>query len=424
MILKNTYLFVLRYGFLLVLLSVCNIFSPDFSAKTMLTDLNLESMVDSQSGTNSIKQIFWAVLFLFFVSQYVLFRFRNKHYKRFNKKLLLLIIIGLVCIFSGLWSEYLFQSFKRSIFQILFISVICISAFYSVAYETFERSVKIATVLVLSFTIVSIALGIGFNAKGALAGYFQNKNTLAITVLSLLALNYLIVMQNLSKSNKIDRQSWVLIFGLICCLLVSASKTNIFIFLLLPIFHSLNLRILRLTAVSIFLGLSFLFILMPISYLFTEHYIVLSDFVDDTFITGRGLIWKTIYYDLITFEKLTLGYGYGSYFGVPSIPYYFDDSLSFLRFINSAHNGYLELLIQFGIIFSCFIIFILGALIYSLQKKEYLVVAMIPILQNITESSFLRDNLIYWFLFILIVIYKTLPHRFVGKRLVNHIFPS
>lgn len=366
-------------------------------------DLDIENQVTSQSGANITKQVFWGLAFLFFSSQFLLFRYKARANKPFNKQLLLLISLGIIGLISAIWAEYPIHSLKRSVFQIMFVTVIAISAFYSVAYGTFERSVRIASFTVITFVLISVVMGVAFTSKGDLAGSFQNKNTLAIVVLTLLALNYLVAMRRTFGLEKANWKDWVIIFILVGFLFLSGSKTNIIIFSFLPIFHFTNIKVLRLAVFSVFAGICILFIYMPISYLFTEHYVVVADFVGDDFITGRGIIWKTIYYDLIKFDKLYFGYGYGSYFGVPQIPYYFDDSFSFLRFINSAHNGYLELLTQFGIVFSSLTVIVIGYLIYSLQKKEELVIIMIPVLQNITESSFLRDNAVYWFLFILLV---------------------
>ena len=127
-------------------------------------------------------------------------------------------------------------------------------------------------------------------------------------------------------------------------------------------------------------------------------------YVDEDFFTGRGVVWDSLYYDLTFFDKITYGYGYGSYFGVGIIPFVLDDKYSFLQYISSAHNGYLELLLQFGVvgtffIFICFIISMLKS-----NNRYFHAALIVPILHNVTESSVFRDANMAWFLMIVIIV--------------------
>jgi len=127
-------------------------------------------------------------------------------------------------------------------------------------------------------------------------------------------------------------------------------------------------------------------------------------YVDADFFTGRGIIWDSLYYDLEFFDKMTLGYGYGSYFEVGVIPFVLDDKYSFLQYISSAHNGYLQLLLQFGVVGSS-LIFIFFVLSMLKSNSVFIHTALIiPILQNVTESSIFRDANMAWFLMVMIVI--------------------
>ena len=147
-----------------------------------------------------------------------------------------------------------------------------------------------------------------------------------------------------------------------------------------------------------------IFILIPgVSYHINDYQHI-ALYVDDDFFTGRGIIWDALYYDLGFFDEITLGYGYGSYFGVGVIPFELDDKYSFLQYVSSAHNGYLQLLLQFGVVGSLFIfIFFIVSMLNS--NNKYLHAALIiPILHNVTESSIFRDVNMAWFLMVVIII--------------------
>ena len=54
--------FFKEYGFLIVLLYLCGVFTPDFSPKGHLLDLDLNHMSEVKSGSDSFKQVFWILL--------------------------------------------------------------------------------------------------------------------------------------------------------------------------------------------------------------------------------------------------------------------------------------------------------------------------------------------------------------------------
>ena len=405
MALKKIYLLFLKYGFLLILFSIFDIFSPDFYPKVLLSDLNLDSLVANQSGSSLNKQIFWMVLFAFFTSQFWIFRLRNNANLEFIKLLALMLVLPLICLVSIIWSEYPQHGFKRGIFQFIFISVVSISAFYSLAYGTFTNSIRITSAVVIIYVFYSILIGNGFSSQGALIGYFSNKNVLGGAALALIMLNHFFDKSSSTKDIFVRN---IITLLLAILLVLSMSKTNIAIFVLVTALSYLRLTILKTVTISFVLIFSATFIWLPISELFTGQYVVFSDFVSSDFITGRGLIWETIYYDLNKFDKLYFGYGYGNFFGVPEIPYYFDNAFSFLMFITSAHNGYIELLIQFGIIVSTIIVTLLIKLLSLMTRKEQYLLAVIPVLQNLTESTLLKDASIYWFVFIIAILFHAM----------------
>jgi len=128
-------------------------------------------------------------------------------------------------------------------------------------------------------------------------------------------------------------------------------------------------------------------------------------YLDPDAITGRGIIWDTLYYDLQYFSKLLFGYGYGAYFSNGTIPHFFDDDWSFLRHISSSHNGYLDMLLQYGIALSLVIIPCLYKLTSGIKHSWLSAAFILPVVYNLTESAFLRDQSIMWCFAVILMCY-------------------
>lgn len=408
MIAKQTQLFLLKYGFLLIIMFIARIFFPDLEPKASLSDLDWDNRYVGRASSSSLRAMIWGFFFLFFASHFVMYRMRKVENKIFTKKLIVILSLCSVAIISALWSTYFAISLRRSLFLFMFCSSVGLSFFYAVKYGTIERSIVLASLFTIGMILVSIAMGVAFTGGNALAGHVHNKNTLGAILMTLIALNLLYRYES--------PRYWFLNYKTLCVvlgifLILSASKTNIAILTLVMLLFALNVHILRNAVSCLFLFLCGVFIWMPLSLYISGEYTVFSDFVSEDFLTGRGYIWSAIYYDLMVFEKLTLGYGFGSYFGVPVLPYYFDDTFSFLRFINTAHSGYVELLIQFGLLMSTVIAAIIFYLIRMMKYKKQLILVCIPILQNISESTLLQPSAVMTLLFIVLVLYQTLPRN-------------
>jgi len=127
-------------------------------------------------------------------------------------------------------------------------------------------------------------------------------------------------------------------------------------------------------------------------------------------LTGRVSIWATLL--LLAKDKLLLGYGYGGFwiFGGPAQALW--DTLGVSpEDAAYAHNGYLQLLVDCGIVG---VALLLGALlaafrtawIYFLATKNTwpLYFVLFALLHNLTEATFVVRNNVYWLLFVAITV--------------------
>ncbi|WP_351011766.1 hypothetical protein [Shewanella sp. S1-58-MNA-CIBAN-0166] len=400
----NFYIFIERWGLLLILLYCCGIFSPDLSPKVQLLDLDLNSLSETKSGSDFLKQIFWLAL----ASLYAIIAYINKAkvdyiiiIRSMFVPFLFLITTIFICTLSLIWSDFILVTFKRTIFQIILFWVLVQAFIFCYLQSNLVSTFKYLCYLTILMIFASIINGSGINPYMELAGFTKSKNTMGAVLGVVFIISHLV----LSYYNLVRKSKYLLCVVLLL-LLFTFSKTSIilvFMYLFLSFFSILKIRF--------FLTLSFfsiivVFILIPfVTYLFgTIWHIGLI--VEPEFMTGRGVIWDTIYYDLDYFNKLTLGYGYGSFFGTSSTPYFFDNQYSFLRFINSSHNGYIELITQVGIL-SLFVVSILMFITYFANSKLTISAVSFPIFYNISEPAILRDQHIVWVMCLLLICFAS-----------------
>ena len=385
-----------KYGFCLVLLFCLGVFQADLTSKGGMMEADFSQRMANKSGGNFIKQLFWISFFLFYISRF--FLVNSLASKELGKKLFWLLVLPSVALVSAIWAEQSSYVIKRSFFQLCFIFTVCLSFYYSYHRGGLYRSVVVAVCVVFLLTLISIALGAGFTPSGALSAYVAGKNVNAINLIVLIALvTFLIVHMGARKE-----LLWMT-FGLMALLILTKSKTNIFIACLF--FFLVWLRPVFSTPVvlSLFTGAVMLFVVVPLVTLTLNFEWNPGMSLEPDALTGRGFIWDTLYFDIKTFDKVLLGYGYGGYFGTGSIPFYFDDDFSFIKRITTAHNGYLELILQLGYILTLFVLCFIAYLIKGFSYGWQVSAMAIPIIHNLTESSIFRDQNMIWLLCLIVI---------------------
>jgi O-antigen ligase len=385
-----------KYGFCLVLLFCLGVFQADLTSKGGMMEADFSQRMANKSGGNFIKQLFWISFFLFYISRF--FLVNSLASKELGKKLFWLLVLPSVALVSAIWAEQSSYVIKRSFFQLCFIFTVCLSFYYSYQRGGLYRSVVVAVCVVFLLTLISIALGAGFTPSGALSAYVAGKNVNAINLIVLIALVTLLIVHMGARKELL----WMT-FGLMALLILTKSKTNIFIACLF--FFLLWLRPVFSTpaVLSLFTGAVMLFVVVPLVTLTLNFEWNPGMSLEPDALTGRGFIWDTLYFDIKTFDKVLLGYGYGGYFGTGSIPFYFDDDFSFIKRITTAHNGYLELILQLGYILTLFVLCFIAYLIKGFSYGWQVSAMAIPIIHNLTESSIFRDQNMIWLLCLIVI---------------------
>lgn len=393
----NFFLYTIqKYSLLLVLLYCVGALTPDLYVKNSLLSYDLDMIISSQSGSNHFKQIFWSSLFLFLSCSFMLGKEDSHSWNSVIKTIFYLLIICLTTLVSTMWSNYPSLTVKRGLFQVIFVITLVLSVHYSEKHNYLEKNIEFFLYALYFMTSISILSGYGFADNGTLASFSNNKNNFALSLICVTIIVF--ALKNASIININNYRFHITL--LLLMLILTQSKTNLSILVAFYFLSKMGKNHIALVLSGIYLSSILVFVISSGTSSLLGNQFNLLNYVDEDFLTGRGFIWDTLYYDLVYFDKFMLGYGYGAYFGTPDIPYFFDDEYSFIRFITSAHNGYIEHYVQFGFFVSIFLFLVYFLCSKTINNKYLLLIMIIPILHNITETSMLKDNSIAWFTFI------------------------
>ncbi len=344
--------------------------------------------------TNIKNQVVY--LFLFFSSLIILANRFDKILSLIRSERYLSLFI-LLCLFSALWSEYSSLSIKRS-FQLFVMFLVIVEALVNIEPNVLLKQLKIVVSLYLFFNLFacwSIPAAID-PAFGTWRGIEIQKNHLAQTSLYCLLSAIVFSYFDKTKLTKIYDSALVLIAVL---LIYKAHSSTVVIVLAVIVVLGLIFKI-----ESIFstlgvgrsvLALIFLFILS-----FSVIFLIFSSeifglipgyFGKDLTLSGRIPIWEYTWTEIE--KKLLLGYGFATYWimGHWRIDIFASHFEGFK--VNQAHNGFLEILLQLGVVGFIIFLFPIIAYIYRMFKlnSNLAILILVSIMTlNYTESALFK----------------------------------
>ncbi len=364
-------------------------------------------------------------LFLFFSSLIILS-------KRFDKIVSLIIAekyLGLfvaICLLSALWSDYSLLSFKRS-FQLFVIFLVIVEALVNIDPKILMNQLKIVVSIYLFYNLyacrfIPAAIDPVF---GTWRGMEVQKNWLAQN--SLYCLLSSIVFFNFDKTRLTKLYDSLLILISVLIIYKAHSSTNLIavviivfmgiVFQIESIFNNLGIG-------RSILGLVFLFILT-----FSGIFVIFSSeifelipgyFGKDMTMSGRTDIWKFAWNDIE--KRIFLGYGFATYWIMGSSRLEVFASIFEGFKVNEAHNGYLEIMLQLGVVGFIFFLFLIITYAYRMLKlnNNLVILIFISIMTlNYTESVLFKVGLgITTFYFMATYVTLSVFHFNLGQ--VNH----
>ncbi len=332
-------------------------------------------------------------------------------------------LLYLFVLISTLWSTYPVVSFKRWLMifgHLVMVIIILISDDYLKALEHILRR-YFFVIIVFSVLVVKYFKNIGFqmmvHGTRVWSGIMTHKNDLGPAC----AFAILFFMWRICKREKKHILSDLILLLLSIYLIIRSNSATAIAILLLGIvlflflyFYSYSTKRIKLVALllTIFLG-SFLVWRDLLNEVLSPIYFILGR---DPSITGRVPLWN----DLIQIgnRRLLFGSGYENFWLTNFIHIW--PKYTFRP--NNAHNGYLDIYLNLGLIglilFLTIVILSLRGLARKIEIDRtfyglYFIYFVMILINNITETFFLKADL-HWFLLLIL--------SFIGIRKVELAF--
>ncbi|HEX2526159.1 MAG TPA: O-antigen ligase family protein [Geminicoccus sp.] len=382
-------LLVLYTGFVL---------TPVFEAADF-DDLDLSQEIATTAGSNIVNQLFWFVAtILGLLAVGPQWRTRLSRLVLGNPWLFGLAALGIV---SCLWALEPMISLRRSIQQAMVIFCIAAAVGGASSLDRLLRMIYLGFAITLVVHMLALPLPTSYDWRHAFRGFFSDKNGLgglaAVAILFGGAIRSILETRAARIWNLAYLGCWLVL------LVLSLSKTSMALVVIVPaIYMGLNLvsRATRLglgiyfVLVPVILGSLLAFVVFGAGISFMELAAMISP--DVTF-TGRTSIWVFVL-DQLQGHWL-LGYGFHSFWSIGESSPSLTAPDHFIRFLNQAHNGFLDLVLSVGLIglglFLCAIV--QGAAAASRVRGAWPAIhrlcwplIIFALIHNMSESSLLR----------------------------------
>jgi exopolysaccharide production protein ExoQ len=374
----------------------------------------------SEGDTSAGTPDYALVQVLFFINYAISFFLLVLRWKKviqvIRKDRYITVLLGL-CFISFLWSTAPTVTLVRSV-AIIGTSLfgVYLATRYSLKEQlqllTWTFGIAIILSLLFIFGLPKYGIMSGFHV-GKWRGIYAHKNVLG----KLMIVSSIIFLLTSLNENKNRFLLWGgFVFSIILLLLSKSSSSLInFIIIMMAFFV---LRTFRWRYALLFPVLSLLTIVAELSYLWlvanTEA--LLSSMGKDTSLTGRGPLWSAVLDSI--WQHPWLGYGFSGFWKGWDTP-----SAAVWRVVGweppNGHNGLLDIWLDLGLL--GLTIFLIGFLVNVVKGLAWIRMSKTaegfwPVmyiiyfwLSNQTESALLRQNEIYWLLYVTVVISMLIP---------------
>ncbi|OQX82470.1 hypothetical protein B6D60_12165, partial [candidate division KSB1 bacterium 4484_87] len=307
--------------------------------------------VQQIGSSNLINQVVYTLLFLLAAISVLP---KLKQLIELIKKEQFLSLFLFWCTLSIVWSNYSFIALKR-LFQFYTVVIICLSVLlHHDSLVAIMKHFKILLSIYLVLTLIAVLTipGASDPTSYSWRGLTPSKNLLGQSAL----ISILIWFNSIKQGNLPNKL--ISIFMLIISLILlfgSLSMTSISVFFII-----VCLAILFKTERSLFyklgIGNSYsAMVLIAVGFTFFVTYYTAPEvltalpesFGKDATFTGRTELWSDIFQEVK--NQFILGHGFNSFWGInnPNLYYLYQ---KYIWLPNQAHNGYLDILIDVGII--------------------------------------------------------------------------
>ena len=400
-----------RLADLLVVLLIAysaKVLSPDLAPQDF-SDIELAAHVAETSESNLLNQLFWLLM------GGLAFAAALPAWRRLQPILVgsfFLVALVALAVASPLWALEPAIAMRRVVQQAIVVFAVFVAAGASRSPEHCLR-VGYATLggCLLAY-LLSLALPGSFDWRGDFRGIYGDKNGLG--GLAVMALLMGACLRPTLSSSLGRRLNLVYLAGWLGIAVLSRSKTSLALLAAVPaIVLALHLAA-RATRLSIGLyltlglvsaGALLLFVIAGMGV--TPERLLGAIHVDATF-TGRTEIWRFAFASLA--EHWGLGYGYQSFWNAGPHSPNLQAEVEFIRYLNQAHNGYLDILLALGAVGLSLAVCALAQAIVNLSRIRLISpvtywtgwsLLIFVLMHNLTESSLLRGYSPPWIFLLL-----------------------
>ncbi len=308
--------------------------------------------VQKIGSSNLINQVVYTLLFL--ISTTSVLPKLNQLVELIKRERFLSLFL-LWCTLSVIWSDYSFIAFKR-LFQFYTIVIICVAVLLhhdSIAAIMKHFKLLLSVYLMLTLIAVLTIPGASDPTSYSWRGLTPSKNLLGQSAL----ISILIWFNSIKQSNTMLNKtisvfmltiSFVLLFGSLSMTSILVFLIIIFLAILFKLERSLFYRLGIGNSYSIMLFIAVGFTLLVSYYAAPEVLATLPEsFGKDATFTGRTELWNDLLLEVR--KRFIVGHGFNSFWGInnPNLYYIYQ---KYIWLPNQAHNGYLDILIDLGII--------------------------------------------------------------------------
>jgi len=310
---------------------------------------------------------------------------------------------------SVLWAFRPELSFIRFTQQVMILTSIVLPAMLAVRTADMMRG------LFLCFALAAV-LNIFFildnppsivKMQGGYQGYFGGKNALG----EFSAIACLLALHETLYSGLRRALGIVVIVIATLLLLLSDSKTAFGLTLFVPLLARLTLitgKIMRISPAIVLLSILVCCAVLSAVSGFNSNRLSYILYGDPTF-TGRTIIWDFANYEIA--RRPLLGWGYQSFWLVgpdaPSIV----DAPGWVKRMPQAHNGYYDTMLEMGYVGLALLLIFIVATLHAIGRvadrdparaRLVLSLALLIILYNFLESTWMRSSEILWVVFVIV----------------------
>ncbi|GAB4294718.1 MAG: O-antigen ligase family protein [Ignavibacteriaceae bacterium] len=375
--------------------------------------------VDDIGTSNIVNQVVYSTLFLTSVFALIPVRRKLLHFI-LKEKFISIFLIW--CLISLLWSDYSFVSFKR-LFQVYTYVLVTLAFLFHMEKE--EELINAFKYILYPYIVISVIVCLVVpGAKDpdfhTWRGLTSQKNMLG--QIALLSVIFCFIFYKYADSLNSKVLSLIMMLFSIVLMFGSMSSTAILIFLILlgfgiiystdKIFHQIGLGRAVSTSIIGFIVLSLLSV-----YLFSpEVYKIIPQLFgkDETF-SGRTDLWTYMFFEIS--KHPLIGAGYQSFWVVDNINLLILYEM-FVWLPNQAHNGFIDILNELGLIglllLIAFIIVYFIRLIRLREKHYWKWFMIVAVISNFQESTLFRPGALLGI--VVIITYLLLTEKLIRSE--------